>query len=208
MPGLPIYIDTNDKRRLEIRNGAIQFLAVLHYAGEWKSGITRLDRNLLCELHRITINQIYSCAGSLRDGPVRIFNVKHQPPPHQEVPPLVDEMCEYVNSNWEKPALHLAAYLMWRVNWIHPFYGGNGRTARGLAYLIMCARLGFALPGTTTIPDLIVQDRDPYYAALREADESWESRALNIGSLENLMSALLAKQLVELHAQASGKSPE
>lgn len=120
----------------------------------------------------------------------------------------MEEMCEYVNSNWKKPALHLAAYLMWRLNWIHPFFGGNGRTARGVAYLIMCARLGFALPGTKTIPDLIVEDRDPYYAALRDADEEWESHELRIGKMEDLMSSLLAQQLVELHTQASGKPPE
>lgn len=207
MPGFPTYKDADDKRRLEIRNTAIQFFAILHYAGEWNDN-SKLDRGLLCELHRLAINQIYSCAGCLRDGPVRIADLKHQPPHHQEVPQLVEEMCEYVNSNWTKPALHLAAYLMWRLNWIHPFFGGNGRTARGVAYLIMCARLGFALPGTKTIPDLIVEDRDPYYAALRDADEEWESHELRIGKMEDLMSSLLAQQLVELHTQASGKPPE
>jgi Fic family protein len=85
-------------------------------------------------------------------------------------------MCEYVHENWNKTPVHLASYLMWRMNWIHPFYGGNGRTARAVSYLILCARLGFVLPGTTTIPELIVNNRAPYYSALRKADEAYARR--------------------------------
>jgi Fic family protein len=102
---------------------------------------------------------------------------------------------------------HLAAYLMWRVNWIHPFFGGNGRTARAVAYLILCARLGFRLPGTQTIPDLIIANRDPYYRALQAADSAWESGRLDLTEMEELLSGLLAKQLVAVHEQATGHKP-
>jgi len=203
VPGLPTYTDADDKRQKEIRNGAIQFLAVLDYVERWGSQNLKFDTAILCELHRLAIDQIYSCAGSLRDGPVKLSDEKHEPPDHSDVPELVRDMCEYVNANWNKPALHLASYLMWRLNWIHPFFGGNGRTARAVSYLIMCARLGFVLPGMKTIPDLIVADRDPYYEALHKADESWSSGNLDIGQMESLMSPLLAAQLVEIHKQAS-----
>jgi Fic family protein len=95
---------------------------------------------------------------------------------------------------------------MWRINWIHPFFGGNGRTSRAAAYMILCAKLSFVLPGTQTIPDLIVSDRDPYYHALRQADESWEKHNLDLSEMETLMSSLLAKQLVAVHNQATGKA--
>lgn len=178
---LALYRTPEEKRSLEARNGAIQFLAVLHYASEWEGGKSRLAPEILLELQRLVINQIYSCAGSFRDDSVGIAGVKHKPPDHREVAPLIEEMCRYVNDNWDKPAIHLAAYLMWRVNWVHPFFGGNGRTARALAYLVLCARLEFTLPGTTTIPDLIVADRDPYYQALREADDAWAAGHLDVG---------------------------
>jgi hypothetical protein len=70
----------------------------------------------------------------------------------------------------------------------------------------MCARLGFILPGTPTIPDLIVADRDPYYRALKGSDEAWDKGSLDLTEMENLMSSLLAKQLVAIHEQATGKS--
>jgi Fic family protein len=203
---LALYRTAEEKRALEARNGAIQFLAVLHHASEWKDGESRLTPDTLLELQRLVINQIYSCAGSFRDDSVGISGVKHKPPDCREVAALVDEMCNYVNVNWDKPAIHLTAYLMWRVNWIHPFFGGNGRTARAVAYLVLCAKLGFTLPGTNTIPDLIVADRDPYYQALREADEAWAQGSLDVGMMESLMSSLLAQQLADVHRQATGKS--
>lgn len=105
-----------------------------------------------------------------------------------------------------RPAVHLASYSMWRINWIHPFFGGNGRTARAASYLILCAKLGFALPGEITIPELIVENREPYYSALRSADAAWAGeRKLDISTMEQLMEDLLAEQLVGIHEKATGK---
>jgi Fic family protein len=114
-------------------------------------------------------------------------------------------MCTYINSSWsEATAIHLAAYVMWRVNWIHPFFGGNGRTARALSYLVLCAKLSFRLPGNKTIPDLIVESREPYYAALRKADVSWSDGNLHLAEMESLMESLLADQLLGVYEQAGG----
>jgi len=113
-------------------------------------------------------------------------------------------MCQYVNDNWASTPVHLAAYLMWRMNWIHPFFGGNGRTARAVSYLVLCARLGFVVPGKKTILELILEDRDPYYAALRSADAAWSGGNLDISEMDALISRLLSKQLVQIHEDATG----
>ena len=115
-------------------------------------------------------------------------------------------MCAYINSPWNgATAIHLAAYVMWRINWIHPFFGGNGRTARALSYLVLCAKLGFRLPGSKTIPDFIVESREPYYAALRKADTAWSEGTLDLTEMESLMGSLLADQLLGVYEQAGGK---
>lgn len=60
---------------------------------------------------------------------------KHEPVGAHLVPELVEDMCDYVNDHWdESTPIHLAAYLMWRLNWIHPFADGNGRTSRIISY--------------------------------------------------------------------------
>ncbi len=178
MPGL--YRTADEKRQLETRNGAVQFLAVLNYAAEWKAGKSKLTSALVRDLRRLAVNQIYSCAGNFRDGPIQIAGVAHQPPEFAQIPELVEAMCTYVNEGWDRSPIYLAAYLMWRVNWIHPFFGGNGRTSRAISYMILCARLGFALPGTPTIPEQIVAQGEPYYEALRDADAAWDEGKINL----------------------------
>ena len=110
-----------------------------------------------------------------------------------------------MNENWDKTPIHLAEYLMWRLNWIHPFFGGNGRTSRAVSYLILCAKLGFVLPGSQTIPEQIVAHREPYFDALKSADAAWQEGRLDLSQMETLLSELLAAQLLSVHNQAAGK---
>src|SRR4051794_24903339 len=119
---------------------------------------------------------------------------------------LVNEMCGYINENWNiSTPVHLSSYAMWRMNWIHPFFGGNGRTARALSYLVLCAKLGFILPGEKTIPELIVSKRNAYLSALQQADETLAQGALSLAQMEDLMSSLIAEQLVAIHERATGQ---
>ncbi|WP_204276686.1 Fic family protein, partial [Klebsiella aerogenes] len=79
-----------------------------------------------------------------------------------------------VNDNWrDRTALHLASYVMWRLNWIHPFSDGNGRTSRITSYVVLSVKLGLVLPGTRTIPEQIVDKRSPYFLALEAADQAF-----------------------------------
>ncbi len=165
-----------------------------------------LTPDLLRSLHKIVIQDIYSCAGDFRTMRVRITNTPHVPPPPEEVPGYVDEMCKYVNDNFGKSALHLAAYLMWRHNWIHPFAGGNGRTSRGLSYLVLNVRLGFVLPGKNTIAQQIERRRDLYCEALRAADQAQLGGYLDISKMEALLSDMLGAQLLSVHAQANSQT--
>jgi Fic family protein len=143
----------------------------------------------------MAIQDIYTCAGNYRTGPVNIEGTTHQPPPAHEVAERAEELCEYVNSNWGRTALHLSAYVMWRLNWIHPFAGGNGRTSRAVSYLVLCARLGYRIPGTDTIPEQIVANRQPYYEALDEADAAWAKNTIDVSAMARLLAHALAVQL-------------
>jgi len=114
-------------------------------------------------------------------------------------------MCDYINQNWttRKP-IHLAAYAMWRLNWIHPFFGGNGRTARAFSYFVLCVGLHFVPPANQkTIPQFIEENRTPYTDALRAADRAWDEGRLDLTSMEKLLGDLLALQLVSLFESAT-----
>lgn len=68
--------------------------------------------------------------------------ILYQPPSWSLVPGLVAEMCDEINRRSEAGPLNAAAYALWRLNWIHPFGDGNGKTARAVMYLVRCVGFG------------------------------------------------------------------
>ena len=109
----------------------------------------------------------------------------------------MQETTQYVFDNWKRRTpIHLAAYLLWRINWIHPFEEGNGRTARAVSYYAICVGFGVWFDGRNIIPQQIRQNRQPYYDALREADIALrDRRATDVSALETYLNGLLAVQL-------------
>lgn len=154
------------------------------------------DADLLKELHAIALDGISPDAGRYRTGRVFITNSEHRPPAADEVSELVDEMCFHVRDRWPlDDATDLAAYVMWRLNWIHPFADGNGRTSRASAYLILSCRLGFVLRGSETVPALFGTSRRNYYEALADADIAWRGGRLNVDTLERMLRRFVIRQL-------------
>jgi fido (protein-threonine AMPylation protein) len=199
-----LFTNLEEKALLEARNGLLQFDEVLRLVDQTAVGL-RLRPSVVQRLQRLAIQGIYTCAGNYRTGPVNIQGTTHQPPPASDIAEFVEEMCEYVNANWERSPLHLAAYAMWRLNWIHPFAGGNGRTSRAFSYLVLCARLGYRIPGTRTIPEQIVANRQPYYEALDAADAAWAEGRVHTTAMEKLIEVMLAVQLSSVLAAASSE---
>ena len=166
----------------------------------------RLTHGLILELNKQALEGIHPLAGTYRNTPAIIKGAKHNPvEPFQ----VVDEMqllCIYVNDNWsEKSALHLASYVLWKLNWIHPFADGNGRTARAISYVVLCMKLDSLLPGTPTIPEQIADDKIPYYEALEAADAALKaSGEVDVTKLESMLESMLARQLFSAAQQAAG----
>lgn len=163
----------------------------------------RLRTSIILDLHRIALEGLSPYAGNFRPGNVEIGQSKHAPPPAHLVAGLIEEMCDYVVDNFEEGvALHLCAYVMWRLNWIHPFTDGNGRTSRALAYYVLCAKIGYLLPGHQTVPEQIAANKAPYYEALEAADAALEEGNLDLAVLEELLDSQLATQLLSAYEDA------
>lgn len=139
---------------------------------------------------------------------VKIQGSSHELPHEALVPSLVCDLVEKLNAERSKrSALERAAYALWRVNWIHPFAGGNGRTARALSYLILCVDNGATLPGVPTIPVLIYQKRKDYVQALIAADAAEKAGRTDVSQMETLMHGALTEQLASaLHKLATSQS--
>jgi Fic family protein len=91
------------------------------------------EKNLL-DLHGILLKGINdSIAGRFRDRRVMILGAKYQPPSEREVPDLISEFLEQLQSasgaDKVDPIL-LASWAHWCIARIHPFADGNGRVSR------------------------------------------------------------------------------
>jgi Fic family protein len=200
--------DPEERARAEARNGLRQFDLGVEIVGDAlaKGGDYRLRPSAVLALHRVALEGISAFAGNFRPAGIEIQGSKHTPPGAHLVPELVEDMCDYVNGNWSTSSpVHLAAYVMWRLNWIHPFVDGNGRTSRVLSYVLLCIRLGYRLPGTMTIPEQIERDRNPYFRALDDADEACKRGQLDVSAMVSVIESLLAKQLTKMYELAAGK---
>lgn len=161
-------------------------------------GIEAFDKYTLWALNAAATANIAQFGGRFRSQPIYVGN--HHPPHFKEVPDLVDEFLSVIHENWTidpHPTL-LPAYALWRLNWIHPFVEGNGRTARAACYLLMCARYGGMLPGKKIVPERIRENRDPYYKALESADRHWHEGNFNVNELAACLEDLLIDQLTDV----------
>lgn len=159
-----------------------------------RQGPTALDKYTLWALNHVAVANISQFGGRFREEPIYVGD--HKPPHYEKVPELMDRFISFIHENWYVGSpTQLAAYGLWRLNWIHPFIEGNGRTARAACYYLLCARSGGLLPGRKIVPERIREDRAPYYAALRAADRAWHQGHLDVSEMEAYLARLLEAQL-------------
>jgi Fic family protein len=204
-----LITDKHERARRESENGLRQTDLVLQLVRQHTGPDAtpfKFRPSTLLALNRVAVEGIEATAGAYRTGGMEIFGSKHKPPPGAQVPTLVEELCDYVSDNWSSAsAIHLAAYVMWRLNWIHPFDDGNGRTARAASYLVLSVHMGSILPGERTIPQQISANKNPYYAALEAADRAFKKTGrVDVSELEGLIDSALAAQFVEVLDKAGG----
>jgi len=160
-------------------------------------GIESFDKYSLWSLNAAAVANIAQFGGRYREEPIYVGN--HIPPHFKDVSNDMDRCISVIHENWDvlgHPTL-LPAYALWRLNWIHPFVEGNGRTARAACYYLICMRQGRLLPGKKIVPERIRENRERYYAALQEADRHWSEGNFNVNALAEYLSDLLKGQLTD-----------
>lgn len=165
-------------------------------------GIEAFDKYTLWALNYAAVSNIAQFGGRYREDPISVGD--HIPPHFKDVPNEMDRFFSVIHENWaiiDHPT-YLAAYALWRLNWIHPFVEGNGRTARAACYYLLCMKQGRLLQGSKIVPERIRENRDPYVEALRAADQVWNQGQYDLSALSDYLSGLLVKQLSE-----SGAAP-
>lgn len=124
-----------------------------------------LSEILIRNLHQIIIQEIdREWAGKYRNANVIIGGAKHTPPDALLVSQKMRELIRWLNSQKkEMSVIELSALLHHKLVYIHPFFDGNGRTAR-LAMNLLLMQSGYPLV------IILKNDRKKYYDVLDKAD--------------------------------------
>jgi len=99
----------------------------------------------------------------IRDS--RTSSIVYMPPEAKVVPELMAQMVAWINAKDELPVPLKAAIAHYQYATIHPYYDGNGRTARLLTTLILHLG-GYGLKGLYALEEYYARNLKAYYEAL------------------------------------------
>jgi len=187
----PLLCRPEEKQQIEITNQAhvVEYLAAFV-----KQGRSRITESDVSEIHRLTIENIYPCAGDYRTALtlVEITGTDHKPSHPSQVRSDVRDMLDWLGAQglFESP-VRKASYILWKTNAIHPFNGGNGRVARALAYLVIIINVAPIFAGEPLPSKLRARKRE-YIDGLKAADKG------NLATLELLVLECVQEQISEI----------
>ncbi|MDB6080931.1 MAG: hypothetical protein JWO53_203 [Chlamydiia bacterium] len=99
----------------------------------------------------------------IRDA--RTKTIVYMPPEAKNVKNLMVEMIRWIQTSTDLPCPVAAAIVHYQFATIHPYYDGNGRTARLLTTLILHLR-GYDLKGLYSLEEYYARNLGAYYEAI------------------------------------------
>ncbi len=159
--------------------------------------IEAFDKYTLWALNYAAVANIAQFGGRYREDPIYVG--KHTPPHFNDVPNLMDRFFSLIHENWtivDHPTW-LAAYALWRLNWIHPFVEGNGRTARAACYYLICLKQGTLLPVRELFPSASEKTDNHTTTRWRLRIEHGMIGKLDVSMMAKYLEDLLRGQLTE-----------
>jgi Fic family protein len=164
----------------------INYRSVVEWIGEWRDFIGKevvYSEDMLKSLHALTTQRILpdDQVGQYRKQQVVVRSantgdIAFRPPVAVEVPYLVEEFLEWLNSAKarEMHSILRAAITHYELVRIHPFVEGNGRTARALAMLVMYSE-GYDFKRFFSMEQYFDGDIDAYYQAILSVQQHPEN---------------------------------
>ena len=149
------------------------YYRALQRVEEWAEQQLPITETLIRQLHALIFSGLRARPTAYRDGQNVIRDsatgaLVYLPPEAVDVPDLMRDMVAWVAQaeRGELPVPVIAGLAHYQFVTIHPFYDGNGRTARALATLILY-RHGYDLGRFYSLEEVYVQALPAYYAALQ-----------------------------------------
>jgi len=197
------------------------YYRALQSVEEWAEQRTPITEETIRRLHALVFTGPRARPTPYRDGQNVIRNaatgeVVYMPPEAADVPALMADLVAWLARAEEEgvPVPVIAGLAHYQFVTIHPFYDGNGRTARALATLILY-RHGYDLGRFYSLEEVYAQDLAAYYAALQTHPHHnyYDGRADAdltgwVAYFIQSMAVVFTRVAEEVRAQAAGQVPQ
>ncbi len=148
------------------------YYAALTQVEQWSAARTGVTEKMIQTLHASVMGagkvkvkpSIYRDGQNvIRDGRTRA--IVYMPPEAKDVSILMKAMVDWISCNNELPCPIVAGIAHYQFATIHPYYDGNGRTARLLTTLILHLG-GYDLKGLYSLEEYYARNLGAYYEAI------------------------------------------
>ncbi len=148
------------------------YYAALQQVEQWAAKGVSITETLIQTLHalvsadgrsRIKPTPYRDGQNVIRDS--RTERIVYMPPEAKDVPPLMKALVRWISENRDTPTPLLAGIAHYQFATIHPYYDGNGRTARLLTTLLLHLG-GYDLKGLYSLEEYYARHLNAYYDAI------------------------------------------
>jgi len=148
------------------------YYAALTQLEKWSAKREKITEKTIQTLHalvmangKIAVKPTHYRDGQnvIRDG--RTKAIVYLPPEAKDVQQLMQSLVVWININKNLPCPIVASIAHYQFATIHPYYDGNGRTARLLTTLILHLG-GYDLKGLYSLEEYYAKNLDAYYEAI------------------------------------------
>jgi Fic family protein len=148
------------------------YYAALHQIELWVSQNTFLTESIIQKLHALVMSngRTHIKASAYRDGQNvirdgRTKTIVYMPPEAKDVSPLMNGMMQWIKESTDIPYPIIAGIAHYQLATIHPYYDGNGRTARLLTTFLL-HQGGYDLKGLYSLEEYYAKNLGAYYEAI------------------------------------------
>ena len=148
------------------------YYTALTQVEQWAAAGTNITEKMIQTLHALVMadgkkkvkpTEYREGQNVIRDG--RTKAIVYMPPEAKDVGRLMTGMMAWIKKNTELPCPIIAGIAHYQFATIHPYYDGNGRTARLLTTLILHLG-GYDLKGLYSLEEYYARNLGAYYEAI------------------------------------------
>jgi len=152
----------------EVRN----YFKALEYVEDQLKKNTKITEKLVQTIHSLVLTgsnratPYREAQNVIRDGATG--DIVYMPPEAEDVAPMMKGLLDWINTEIDKkelPAPILSGLVHYQFATIHPYYDGNGRTARLFTTLLL-HKMGYDMKGIYSLEEYYAKNLQGYYKAL------------------------------------------